>query len=106
MFQSNDQLKIISNCPVCNSKKFTDNIKILDENETSHLLFVQCNKCQTKVVVLVTSGMQGLSSIGVLTELNSDEIIRFSHEDPISADDVAHLYEQFELKNKNILDLI
>lgn len=106
MLSPSEQLKIISSCPVCNAQNFPEQIKVINQSEGSHLLFIQCRKCKGRVVVLVTQSMHGLSSVGILTELNSDEIMKFSQRLPIVANDVIDVYRFFQQKKQNWLALI
>lgn len=101
-----DQLKIISNCPVCDSRNFPSQIKILQERENSHLLYVQCRRCKSRVLVLITAHPNGISSIGLLTDLSSDEVIKFSTQEPINHDDVLEFYEQLYAAKKDFFEVI
>ena len=94
MLPYEDQLQIISNCPICNSQNFPAQIRVLQERENAHLLHIRCRKCHSCLLVLVTFSPQGLASMGLLTDLNSDEVIRFSQGKPVSTADVLELYEQ------------
>lgn len=103
MKQFQDQLKIISSCPVCNSRNFAAQIKIINESEDAHLLHIQCKKCKSCVLVLVMMDQQGLSSVGFLTDLNSQEIFKFSHGHEVNADDVLNLVDLLKKDKINCL---
>jgi hypothetical protein len=106
MFSNQDHLKIISNCPVCDSRNFPAQIKLLNENDVSHLLHIQCRKCKSCIIVLITSGPQGVMSMGLLTDLKSDEVLKFSKGQSISADDVLDIHELLESKSQKIFELL
>ncbi|OGF30241.1 hypothetical protein A2533_01915 [Candidatus Falkowbacteria bacterium RIFOXYD2_FULL_35_9] len=106
MFNNSDQLKIISNCPVCNSQNFPAQIKVLNENQDSHLLYVQCRKCKSRVLVLITSNQNGISSLGLLTDLSSEEVVKFSQSKPVSTDDVLDLYQTIQTDENTLFNLV
>jgi hypothetical protein len=93
MYPNQEHLKIISNCPVCNSRNFPAKVKVLSEKNESHILHIQCRKCKSCLIVLITASPQGMMSMGVLTDLRSDEVVKFSQSKPLSEDDVLDLYQ-------------
>jgi len=106
MMNNQDQLKIISNCPVCDSRNFPSQIKVLQEKDNSHLLYVQCRRCKSRVIVLITAHQNGISSVGLLTDLSSDEVLKFSTQEPINHDDVLELYDSLFEKKEKFFELI
>jgi hypothetical protein len=97
-------LKLISDCPVCQKKQFPAEVKLLEEYREGHLLHVQCKYCKSCVVVFVRMEDQGLNLIGVLTDLQSDEIMKFHRRGPISSDDVLEVHDS--IKNNNFIKQI
>ncbi len=93
MDPKNPQLKIISNCPVCKSVYYPSEINILDEKENAHLLHLQCRKCKSCLLVLIVAGPRGVNSIGLITDLQSVETIKFLESSPVCADDVLEAKE-------------
>jgi hypothetical protein len=93
MLSHQDQMQIISNCPICNSRNFPAQIKMVTENGDTHLLHVTCRKCQSSLLVLVTLGAQGLASMGVLTGLTSDDVLKFASGSPVSADEILDFWQ-------------
>lgn len=93
MIFNQDQMQIISNCPVCNSRNFPAHVKIIKEVSNSHILHITCRKCHSNILVMVTFSPQGLMSTGMLTDLTSDEVMKFSQSKPLTADDVLEIQE-------------
>lgn len=106
MLSNQDHLKIISNCPVCDSRNFPAQVKLLNENDESHLLHIQCRTCKSCLIVLITAGPQGMVSMGLLTDLKSDEVLKFSKGTPIASDDVLAVHQLLESKDKNVIELV
>ncbi len=91
-----DNLKFVSYCPLCNSAYNPLEAKILEERENAHLVHVRCRNCQSAIVALIVSGGLGVSSIGLVTDLSAEDVLRFKHEDPITIDDVLELHEELK----------
>ncbi len=99
-----EQLKIISNCPVCSHRHLPEQIQLLTERANSHLLYIQCQKCQSRVVVFVSTNQSGISTLGFITDLNQEEVMEFSRKKAISSDEVLEWYQG--LKKKSVLELL
>lgn len=86
-------LKIISRCPVCHSQYNPVEAKILDESDGAHLIYVQCRRCQSAVLALVVTNNFGVSSVGMVTDLDSHEVMKFTDFGEVDADDVLEMNE-------------
>lgn len=87
-------LKFISNCPVCHHQYNPIEAKVINETETAHLLYIKCRQCHAAILALVMANQMGVSSIGVITDLDSYEVTRF--EQAISGDDVLDIHESIQ----------
>jgi transcription elongation factor Elf1 len=96
-----DGLKIISFCPICNEHHKLIEAKILEEKDRNHLIYLKCKKCNSSIVSLVTSDGMGINSIGLVTDLTAEDVLKFKNYPAISSDDVI-LIHQF-LEEKQIL---
>jgi len=107
MFSSQfKSLKFLSDCPVCHRKQFPADIKLLEELDDSHLLHVRCKLCESSLVVMVTMGEQGMNLVGILTDLNGEEVTKLAQTgETIEADNVLKLHELLK-SNKFIKEII
>jgi hypothetical protein len=94
-----NSLKFLSDCPVCHRKKFPADIKLLEELDDSHLLHVRCKICESSLVVMVTMGEQGISLVGILTDLQSDEVGLISDRGSLQSDDIIDLHLDLQKKD-------
>lgn len=103
-YSPQDNLRLISFCPLCHTHYNPWQTRILEEREDAHLIYLQCRKCGSAVVAVVLTGLFGVSSIGVVTDLTSDDVLRFKEAEAVTADDVldAHLLLR-ELENPAVL---
>ena len=88
-----DNLKLISYCPLCNTHYNPSEAKILEQKEGAHLIHVECGNCRSSIVAVVITGGIGISSVGLVTDLNSEDVMRFKNEDYLNEDDVLKAYQ-------------
>lgn len=67
--------------------------QILEEREDAHLVHTVCRKCSSSIVALVLTGGLGISSVGLVTDLNGQEVLKFRALAPIGADDVIDAHQ-------------
>ncbi|MFH1789861.1 MAG: hypothetical protein ABH832_02225 [bacterium] len=90
-------LNLISQCPTCGlkyGKKATR--QFIDTNESTYLAHITCNNCSTCFLALIMEVGHGLSAIGMVTDLNFEDVKRLNHTQPIAMDEVLEGYELAE----------
>ena len=98
----NESLKVISSyCPVCHSRYNPIEAKILEENDEAHLVHIRCRHCQVAILALVLVNNLGVSSLGLVTDLNSEEVLKFKDLPPVTCDDVITTHQL--LSDKKVL---
>lgn len=100
-----ENLKIINACPVCKQKFNPIEAKLLEEKDGAHLLHVKCNKCSSSVLVLIFVNQFGVNSIGLIVDLEADEILKFTNLSPVSSDNVLDFHLLLK-DNINIFKLL
>lgn len=88
-----DNLKIISSCPVCQARYNPIEAKIIAEKNDTHLVYVKCRSCSSAVLAVLFASSIGMSSVGVVTDLTSDDVMKFINVKPVSSDDVIALHK-------------
>ncbi len=89
---SNESIRLVSYCPLCNTQYNPLSAKIVEERDDAHLLHIKCKKCSSSIVALVLSSGMGISSVGLITDLSEEDVVRFKNGKRISSDDVLNLY--------------
>jgi len=89
-------LKLISYCPLCNSQYNPMTAKILEEREDAHLIHIECRRCNSSIIALILTGGIGISSVGLVTDLTSDDVLKFKDMEEINSDDVLTLHNVLE----------
>lgn len=80
-------VRLLELCPLCEAPYEPLEIKILAEQERLHLLHVTCRECHHAVAALITREPGGVSSLGVVTDAQPEDIDRWRSAAPISWDD-------------------
>ncbi len=92
----NEGLKLVSFCPVCETRYNPMEARALAGGGETHLLHVQCRKCQNAILALVHVNQVGASSVGLLTDLSYEDALRFRSERVVHIDDVIEIHRFFE----------
>ena len=87
-----DALKAIAQCPICQAKYEPFQAKVLEEGDGAHLVHVECTKCHGAVVAVIMSNQLGLSSVGMITDLTSQDVLRLKGGKPVSEDTVLDCF--------------
>jgi hypothetical protein len=91
----NEGLKLVSFCPVCETRYTPIEARLLGEQGETHLLHVQCRKCQHSILALVLVNHVGASSVGLLTDLSYEDVVRVRSGQQIHLDDVIDTHRLF-----------
>lgn len=86
-------LRLISYCPLCQSEFRPVESKLLGERGEKHLVHVRCGKCRNALLALVLVSKAGVSSVGLLTDLTHDDVIKFQQSLSVSLDDVLAVHQ-------------
>jgi hypothetical protein len=88
---SEEGLKMISHCPVCHYGNNAVEANVLEESDSAHLVYIKCQRCKSAVLALFSSSNMGMSSMGVITDLESTEVSKFKDLPRVSDDDVLSI---------------
>ncbi len=85
--------KLLTSCPLCKALYKPAQALILDERAGRHLVHIQCGRCGNAVLALVAGSAEGQAAVGMVTDLTSEDALRFKDLFGISADDVIGMHE-------------
>ncbi len=92
-FLPTEGLKIISACPLCNVHYNPLQAHVIDQRDDAHLLHLECRNCGSEVVAAVLNDQVGVSSVGLITDLTSDDVLKFKDDaSDVTVDDVIDLH--------------
>ena len=94
--QSSDQsdVKLVSACPLCRKQYSSEDAYIVDEQQGVFLLHNTCKNCGSSIVAALVAGSHAVSTMGLVTDMTSEDVKKFKDAEPISCDDVidCHAY--------------
>jgi hypothetical protein len=90
-FQEN--LKMVSYCPLCETHYNPMEARIIEERGDAHLIHIQCQKCRSLIIVLLNTSQNGVSSVGMITDLTAEDVLRFKESKVVSCDDVLDFHQ-------------
>lgn len=96
----NDIIRLLSYCPLCEFATRPLQAKLLEVKDEAYLVHLQCSHCQSSIIATVMAQTQGVTSVGLVTDLTSDEVIHFKEASTISADDVLSIHQLFQVRSK------
>jgi hypothetical protein len=88
----NEGLKLVSYCPVCETRYNAMEARHMGQDGDTHLLHVTCRKCGNAILAMVLLNRVGASSVGLITDLTSDDVMRFRSSGSVSIDDVIEMH--------------
>ena len=89
-----ERLQILSFCPICETKQHSMQAKILEIEGNHCLVHMTCRKCHNAILALVQTNASGVSSVGMMTDLSFEDVVKFQSGSQITLDDVisSHTY--------------
>lgn len=99
-FNSHLGLKLIKKCPVCQADYQQATIQVLEESEYGLLTYASCQSCGANLLTKFSSLPQGVIGNAILTDLKPQEVLDFTTQKGLSADevlDVQYLLDKKEL---------
>lgn len=92
MKTSLENLKPLMRCSVCNHKYEPVKALILEEQDGQTTFHLTCAACGVSTVVFVSTSQFGVASVGILTDLEGDEVKNLFGDDAISSDQVLDVH--------------
>jgi len=83
-----DALKFINKCPSCGEVYATDKARLFAQNNSANLVHITCNGCGGGFIAMILVMNQGISTIGMLSDLSFEDAERLYELEPISIDEL------------------
>ena len=91
-------LSYILHCPVCNNKYTAAQTNIIDAEDaeryehSSMLVHTDCERCKSSVVFNISLEGPEIFSVGMVTDLTSEDARKFRDQKPIALDEVIEFH--------------
>ena len=86
-------MKLIRECPQCRVEYEFDQIKVLEEDTGAHLVHITCLQCSNAMLAVIMVNALGMSTVGMVTDLMPDDVVRLRAKEPVTSDDVLTFHE-------------
>lgn len=93
-----NNLETLLKCPICQKKYSSESASMVRQNERFMLVYVGCGHCGMGSLAVVskdTLSREGTLTMGILTDLEREEVAFFSQASPISWDEVLDFHQSF-----------
>lgn len=86
--------KLLAHCPVCQAAYPASEIRLLGEKGPTRLFHCTCQSCGNSVIAVVLENAGAVSSVGLVTDLEIQDALRFQDVQPVSSDEcvAAHRF--------------
>lgn len=91
-----EALKFINRCPICSALYDTKEAKLFAKNDTATLVHLTCTSCATYFVAMVLVVGQGVSSVGMVTDLSFEDARKIHQMEPVTTDEIIDAHEFIE----------
>ncbi len=91
-----EALKFIGHCPICNTRYEHDRAKLFAQRDAANLIHITCGKCASNFIAMIVMMGQGLSSVGMVTDLSFDDAKQLYKTAPITVDEIISGYQFFQ----------
>lgn len=90
---------MMSRCPICSAEYGPEAAKLFAKNETASLVHITCAACGSGFVAMIVLLGQGLSSVGMVTDLTLADAVRLHKAEPITVDEMIEAYQEMQQEN-------
>ena len=92
MSDKTNNLEILARCSFCKAKLNHHDLTLVLEKERQTIFHATCSQCQTSSLILISSEGKGLLGVGVITDLDREEVKKKLATEVITADEVINVY--------------
>jgi hypothetical protein len=79
--------KMLAHCPLCHTAYESAEIRLLGEKGATRLFHCTCRSCGHSVLAVILETQGSVSSVGLVTDLELKDALRFKDADPITSDE-------------------
>ncbi|MBI5728883.1 MAG: hypothetical protein HY983_01375 [Candidatus Magasanikbacteria bacterium] len=94
-----EALKLINRCPICSHAYQSGQAKIFAKVSSAGLVHLTCSECQSYFVAMIVVLGHGLSSVGIVTDLNFADASRLYRTETLTTDEIIDGFQTIENKH-------
>ncbi len=85
--ESSRPQQVLAHCPLCQAAYPETQVRLLGEKGTSRLFHCSCRSCGHALLAVIVESSGSVSSVGLVTDLEIQDAVRFRDAEPITADE-------------------
>lgn len=85
-------LQLIKQCPLCQQEYTKASFQVIEKNDETRLVHLTCEKCAQGMIAMFLYTRLGVSSIGILTDLNAQEVGSLRKREMFSENDILDFH--------------
>lgn len=74
-------------------------VVVLEENNSSHLVHITCQKCKGSILHIIVATPLGASAVGIITDLSAMEVVRLRQHPAVSEDDILEFHKFIQMRH-------
>lgn len=98
--------RILTTCPLCQSAYGRGEIRLVGDRGTSKLFHCRCTQCGHAMLAVIMEARGWVSSIGLVTDLEATDAMRFQTAQPIQTDECVAWHQMLEEKSAELCALL
>lgn len=92
--------KLLAHCPLCQTAYPASEIRLLGERGTMRLFHCTCSTCGHAVLAVVLETSGSVSSVGLVTDLEVSDALRFQNAQAVSSDECIAFHQLLETDSR------
>jgi len=88
--------RLLAHCPLCQTAYKTTEVRLLGERGTTRLFHCTCRSCGQAVLAVILESNGSVSSVGLVTDLEMADALRFTSAQTISSDECIAVHRLME----------
>lgn len=96
--------KVLAHCPLCQTAYHASAVRLLGEKGATRLFHCTCELCGHAVLAVVLETSGSVSSIGLVTDMEVQDAIRFQGVSPVSPDDCIRVHQALETDSQSFCE--
>lgn len=99
-----EKLQFVLRCPLCKTSYRAESAEVIDEKEDSLLVYLNCPRCLSSIIAVINIGGVGvMTSLGLLTDMVKEDVVRLKKRKKVSGNDILNVYETLHKKEGNFI---
>ena len=83
-------------CPLCKTTYTQEQKVVLDADDEMELTHTTCQECHVKIMSLIIRSAIGMSTVAMLSDCTTEDLLRVHHIEPLSDNDVLEFHQYLQ----------